>query len=421
MSARPTAAILLTGNELLRGVISDANASHLARSLEGHGFTVTRTLIVGDELEDIEAGLRDLLQGSDLVVTSGGLGPTHDDRTIQAVATVAGVDLVLDGDVLERITRWTDTMSERHGFDRARFTDGNRKQAHIPAGADVLGIAGTAPGVVVAVGDAQVVVLPGVPSELRRLWAMAPDHPRLAGLFARTVRRSRRLIRTYGIGESHVATLFDSLGGDPPGVETGICARNFEIEIDIRADQAATANGDRLADELTGLLGEHVFAGDERPVAAIVLDLLAARGWTLAAAESCTGGLVARMLTDIPGSSRSFVGGVVAYADEVKTALLDVPAAVLAASGAVSPETAAAMADGARRRLAADVGVAVTGIAGPGGESPGKPVGLVHIHLESPAGRVAERFEFTGDRAGIRARAATAVLHMTRAHLATPS
>jgi competence/damage-inducible protein CinA-like protein len=419
--SRPTASILLTGNELLRGVIADQNGPHLAAALERLGFSLRRTLVVGDELDDICAGLRLMLESADLVVTSGGLGPTHDDRTVEALARVAGVDLVLDEEVLARIDRWTDDVAVRYGLDRSRFDAGNRKQAHIPAGAEVLGIAGTAPGLVMAVGDAHVVVLPGVPSELRRLWTMAPAHPSLAGLFARAEARRRWLIRTYGIGESHVADLFAAAGGDPPGVETSICARNFEIEIDIRAEAGGEAAAAALNERMTAALGEHVFGTDERELPEIVLELLRDRGWTAATAESCTGGMVAARLTDIAGSSDAFAGGVVAYSDALKQALLGVPAEVLARHGAVSPEAAEAMAAGARERLGADVAVSVTGIAGPGGGSPEKPVGLVYLHVSSPAGEDRRRMDIPGDRAIVRARAAVAALQLLRAHLVAAS
>ncbi|HVI37798.1 MAG TPA: competence/damage-inducible protein A, partial [Gaiellales bacterium] len=179
---RPTAAILLTGSELLRGVISDRNAAYLAERLEALGFSMHRTLMVGDPLADIEGGFRELAGGHDLIVTSGGLGPTHDDRTVEALAAVAGVPLELDEAVLARISTWTDEVAQRMGFDRARFDAGNRKQARIPRGAKVLGMAGTAPGLVMEVDGSVVVVLPGVPSELRRLWQLAPEHPLLAPL-----------------------------------------------------------------------------------------------------------------------------------------------------------------------------------------------------------------------------------------------
>jgi nicotinamide-nucleotide amidase len=414
--SRPTAAILLTGSELLRGVISDRNASHLAERLEALGFEMRRTLMVGDPLADIQSALRELCGAHDLVVTSGGLGPTHDDRTVEALAGVAGVPLELDDQVLGQITAWTDGVADRMGFERERFAAGNRKQARIPRGASVLGLAGTAPGLVMEVDGSTLVVLPGVPSELRRLWEMAPGHPRLAGLMSRAEPRRRRLLRTYGIGESHVADLFAEAGGDPPGVETSICARNYEIEIDIRATPDAEAEGERLWRGMRERLGSHVFATDERSAAELVLDAARARGLTLATAESCTGGMVAAELTAIPGSSEVFVGAAVTYSDRLKHDLVAVPDELIAGHGAVSAEVAAAMAQGARERLGADVAVAVTGIAGPGGGTEEKPVGLVHLHVSGAGRETPFRIQWGGRRSDIRLRATVAALHALLEH-----
>lgn len=418
---RPTAAILLTGSELLRGVIADRNASHLAERLESLGFEMRRTLMVGDPLADIEQGVRDLAGSHDLLVTSGGLGPTHDDRTVEALANVAGVPLELDEQVLAQITAWTDGVAERMGFEPSHFVAGNRKQARIPRGAAVLGIAGTAPGLVMEIAGSSAVVLPGVPSELRRLWELAPAHPMLARLMARAAPRRRLMLRTYGIGESHVADMFAAAGGDPAGVETSICARNYEIEIDVRATADALGQAERLWRELRDRLGDHVFATDERPVAELVLERARQHGLALATAESCTGGMVAAELTAVPGSSDVFVGGAVTYSDRLKRDLLGVDAAVIATHGAVSAETARAMAEGARERLAADVAVAVTGVAGPGGGSEAKPVGLVHLYVAGPGGGVAREMQWGGRRQDVRLRATVAALHLMREHLGTYS
>jgi nicotinamide-nucleotide amidase len=415
----PAAAILLTGNELLRGVIADANASYLAARLEALGLRVVRTLIVGDGIEEVEQGLRDLLPAADLVVTSGGLGPTHDDRTVEAIARAAGVELVLDEDVLGRITAWTDDVAGRLDLDPARFSAGNRKQARIPLGAEVLGLAGTAPGLILAIGDTRVVVLPGVPSELRRLFEDAPAHPALAEVFGRAQPRRRFIVRTYGISESSVADLFTEAGGDPPGVETSICARNYEIEVDVRADQGAEEAAAGLAERLRAGLAEHVFALDERPLAEIVLQLARERGLRLAAAESCTGGMVAAELTSVAGSSEVVAGGAVTYANAVKTALLGVPERLIERHGAVSAEVAEAMARGARERLGADLAVAVTGVAGPGGGTPEKPVGLVYLHADAGWASEGRRMQWPGSRSAVRARATAAALHLLRALLLT--
>lgn len=418
----PTAAILLTGNELLRGVIADRNASFLAADLELRGVRVRRTLVVGDDVRDVATGLRELVGLADLVVTSGGLGPTHDDRTVEAIADEAGVNLVLDQVVLDTVTGWTDEISRRQGLDPALFAPGNRKQAHIPEGASVLGIAGTAPGLVTQIDEAMVVVLPGVPSELRRLWADAPVHPRLQPLFARAAPRERLLLRTYGFSESRVADIFEEVGGDPFGVETSICARNYEIEIDIRAEPGARKRAEGLWTSMHAALGEHVFASDERPLAEIVLDLAREQGLTLATAESCTGGLVAGELTSIAGSSDVVVGGAVTYSNELKRRVLAVPEDLLERHGAVSAEVAEAMAHGAVERLGADVAVSVTGVAGPGGGTAEKPVGLVFLHVASASGAGhGHRMQWPGDRGVVRRRATVAALHELRHHLLTHS
>ena len=240
---RPQAAVLLTGSELLRGVIHDRNAPFLAAELERMGFEVRRTLIVGDAYEDVVGAVRELSAEVDLLVTSGGLGPTHDDRTVPAIAEAAGVELELDEAVLAKITKWTDGRVKWGGLDASRFVAGNRKQAMVPVTAEVIGLAGTAPGLVMPVGSAFAVILPGVPSELRRLWQDVPQMPSLRELFGRLRPRGRLFLRTYGIGESHVADLFEDAGGDSPGVETSICARDFEIEIDIRFEPDAAGAG----------------------------------------------------------------------------------------------------------------------------------------------------------------------------------
>ena len=416
---RPRAAVLLTGSELLRGVISDRNAPFLSAELERTGFEVRRTLIVGDPYEDVVQAVRELSAEVDLLVTSGGLGPTHDDRTVPAVAEVAGAELLLDEEVLAKINEWTVGRARRGGLDPSRFDAGNRKQAMVPVGASVIGLAGTAPGLVMPVGSAFAVILPGVPSELRRLWQDVPAMPVLAGLFGRLQPRRQLFLRTYGIGESHVADLFEDAGGDSPGVETSICARNFEIEIDIRSEPDAEGRAEELAAAMRQRLGDYLFAEDDRPVAELVLEQCRSRGWRLATAESCTGGRVAAALTAIPGSSEAFSGGVVSYSNELKAALLGVSEASLAEHGAVSPEVAREMAEGAMERLGADVAVSVTGVAGPGGGTPDKPVGLVFVHVASREGELQRRIEWPAEREQVQLRAMVAALHLVRAHLAS--
>jgi nicotinamide-nucleotide amidase len=222
------------------------------------------------------------------------------------------------------------------------------------------------------------------------------------------------VLRFFGASESAVAKALADAGGDGDGVEVTICARDFEIHVDLVVELGAEERADELERRLVEPLEPWLFARDELPVEAHVLDLCRARGLTLVTAESCTGGLVAGRLTSVPGASDVFLGGVVAYANAVKEAELDVPAEVLERHGAVSAETAAAMAEGARRRLGADVAIAVTGVAGPGGGTPEKPVGLVHLHAAAPDGSRAEEFQLPGDRDAIRRRTAVMALHLAR-------
>jgi nicotinamide-nucleotide amidase len=236
-------------------------------------------------------------------------------------------------------------------------------------------------------------------------------------LLQRTRPPGRRVLRLFGVSESAVARALDEAGGDGDGVEATICAREFEIHVDLVVDPGAEERADAVEAALTERLEEWLFARDERRVEELVLSLAGARGLRLATAESCTGGMVAARLTDIAGSSASFVGGVVAYADDVKRAELGVPEELLARYGAVSAEVAAAMAEGARRRLDADVAVAVTGVAGPDGGTPEKPVGRVHVHAAGPEGSLTRLLDLPGERQQIRVRATVTALHLLRALL----
>jgi nicotinamide-nucleotide amidase len=277
----------------------------------------------------------------------------------------------------------------------------------------VIGLAGTAPGLVLENG-AVVVVLPGPPSELQRLWPGAVASEPFRRLLERARPPGRRVLRFFGASESEIARALESAGGDGDGVEVTICARDFEIHVDVVVDPDAAARADELEAALVAPVARYLFARDDRPVAEHVLTLCRARGWTLATAESCTGGMVAARLTDMAGSSDVFLGGAVSYSNELKQSELGVPAETLERHGAVSAETAAAMARGARECLAADVSVSVTGIAGPGGGTAEKPVGLVYLHAESPEGSLPQSFTIPGDRGAIRQRATVIALHLLR-------
>jgi nicotinamide-nucleotide amidase len=411
--SRPTAAIVATGSELVRGERSDRNGPFLAAEAVRLGLDPVRIEIVGDGVEHLERAFRQGFE-HDLLLVSGGLGPTHDDRTVELVARVAGRPLTLDTTLEEQIESISRTIAERLGRPYADFATGVRKQATRPEGSISLGLAGTAPGLVLDLESVVVVVLPGPPRELQRLWPRALETEPLRRVLARAPEREHRVLRFFGTPESAVAEALAAAGGEGDGVDVTICAREFEIHVDLFVEPTARERGDHIASTLRETLASSLFGEDARSIAEIVLDLGRSQGLTLATAESCTGGLVASRLTAVPGSSDVFLGSVVAYANGVKEAELDVPAGLLDAHGAVSAEVAAAMAVGARSRLGADVAVAVTGVAGPGGGTEDKPVGLVFAHAVGPDGERSVRTELPGDREMIRGRATATALHLVR-------
>ena len=413
MTDRPRAFIVVTGSELVRGDRTDLNGPFLAAELLHLGIEPARISIVGDAEEELTEALSEGLR-ADLCVVSGGLGPTHDDRTVELVARATGLGLQLDDGLHEEIGAISRAFAERLGRPYVDFEAGVRKQATIPDGALSLGLAGTAPGLVLDRGESVVVVLPGPPPELQRLWRSALQTEPVRRVLRRARPPELRKLRFFGASESAVAKALAGAGGDGDGVEATICARDFEIHVDLVVARGAEPRADELVGRLIAPLERYLFTRTDEPVEEIVLELCRARGLTIATADSCTGGMVAERLTSVPGSSDVFVGAVVAYADEVKARELGVPGDVLERFGAVSAETATAMASGARERLGADVAVSVTGIAGPGGGTEAKPVGLVYLHAESPSGARSADFVLPGDRATIRRRATVTALHLVR-------
>jgi len=407
------AAVVASGSELVRGDRHDRNGPFLASSLLRLGVEPARITVVGDDPADLEAALREGLE-SDLLVISGGLGPTHDDRTIELLARAAGVGLSVDEALRAEIEALSRRIAERLRRPFADFAEGVTKQATLPDGAEWLGLVGTAPAVVLDTGTAVAVALPGPPRELQAHWPNVLETAAVRRVLARARPPERRVLRFYGVSESAIAQSLSAAGGDGDGVEVTICARDFELHVDLFVQPGGEARADELGEFLARDNESYLFTRGEVGTAELVLAELRGRGLTLATAESCTGGLVAARLTDVPGSSDVFHGAVVAYADDVKATQLGVPEAVIASHGAVSPETAAAMARGARERLGTDVAVSVTGIAGPGGGTPEKPVGLVYLHVAGPEGERPLRLDFPGDRETIRTRAAVAALHLVR-------
>ena len=411
--SRPRAVVLVTGSELVRGDRHDLNGPFLAGELVRLGLEPARITIVGDGPDELRSALAEGLD-ADLLVISGGLGPTHDDRTIELLAAAADRELALDPTLAGEIEGVSRRIAERLRRPYADFAAGVTKQASLPAGGESLGLAGTAPGVVLSANGCVAVALPGPPSELQRLWQAALVSAPVRGVLSRAQPPGRRVLRFFGASESAVAQALEDAGGDGNGVEATICARDFEIHVDLFVERGADERADALSAALRAPLQRYLFAEDERGIEEIVLALCRARGWTLATAESCTGGMVAERITSVPGASDVFAGSVVTYSNSSKHDLLGVSDELLERHGAVSAEVAAAMAVGARMRVGADVGVAVTGIAGPGGGTPEKPVGLVFLHGSSPDGERDRELNLPGEREQIRRRSTVAALHLLR-------
>lgn len=423
MSAR--AGIVVTGTEVLSGIISDRNGPWLSERLRELGVDVAHIVVVGDRREDMAAALRFLArERMELIVTSGGLGPTADDLTTEVVADFAGRPLVLDAGLEQRIAAIVAPLAQRFpNVDRAAMARGTRKQAHVPEGATVLEPVGTAPGVVVPPADGAegptVLVLPGPPRELQPMWAAARETEAFRAATAGATVYEQAILRLMGIPESEIAeTLLvaEQSGLDLAPLEITTCLRRGEIEIATLYEPGAEDAYAAFAEFVRGRHAAQLFSEDGSTVDDQVAALLSGPPpRTVAVAESCTGGLLAGRLTDRPGSSAYMLGGVVVYANTAKTALAGVDPALIAAHGAVSAEVADALADGAIARVGVDVGVGVTGVAGPGGGTPEKPVGRVHVAVADRDGRrVARRLDLPGGRADVRERTTTVALHLLR-------
>jgi nicotinamide-nucleotide amidase len=421
LTASPRAIVVVTGSELVRGGRRDANGPFLATELSRRGLDPARIEIVGDREDELRNALAGGLE-ADLCLVSGGLGPTHDDHTVEMLGAVTGRALVVDPQLEREIETVSRAVAERLKRPYADFAAGVTKQASVPAGAVSLGLAGTAPALLLEHQAAVVVLLPGPPGELRRMWANALEHPAVEAVLARAAPRGHRVLRFFGPSESAVAKALDESGAEADGLEITVCARDLEIHVDVFYEAAAGERATALQTRLAEAFPSELFAvDDDRPVEELVLERLRDHGFRLATAESCTGGLVGARLTDVPGSSKAYVGGVIAYADEVKLSELGVPAQTLEEHGAVSAQSAAAMAGGARERFGTEVAVAVTGIAGPDGGTAEKPVGLVYLHAEAPTGNASLRVVLPGDREAVRARATALALHVLRRLLEQPA
>lgn len=397
-----SAAILSIGTELTRGELVNTNASWLAEQLTELGMDVDEEVTVPDDVERIARTLRRLAERHAVIVSTGGLGPTTDDLTAKAAARAAGVSLVLHEPSLEAIKR-------RFAAARREMSPSNAKQAELPEGATALeNPLGTAPGFAVSLGACRCFFLPGVPREMERIFSDSV-YPELAPLVERRSHQVR--LRTFGLPESVVGERLAGIEEENAGITLGYRASFPEIEIKVlaRASSAAGAEelASRVARQVRERLGEAVYGegGDSYP--AFVGRVLRDRNLTVAIAESCTGGMVGSLLTDVPGSSDYLLLDAVTYSNASKTSILGVSSEILRAYGAVSPECAAAMADGARRLADSDIAVSITGIAGPGGGTDEKPVGTVWIGLaRRNRETTTELFKLYGDRTRIRRMAA---------------
>lgn len=418
VSAR--AGIVVTGTEVLTGRVQDRNGPWLADQLLELGVELAHITICGDRPRDIEAQLRFLAaEGVDLIVTSGGLGPTADDLTVATVAEFCGRELVLDEAMEERIAGiLRKLIGDRPGVDFDAVRAANRKQAMVPVGAEVLAPVGTAPGVVVS-GSPTVVVLPGPPRELQPMWlsALATEAVQQA-ISARTDYR-QETVRMFGLVESGLAETLREAETAIAGfdaLEITTCLRRGELEIVTRYEpDAARAYRDVIA-LLRDRHGAALYSEDGSTVDEQVAALLA--GHRIATAESCTAGLLAARLADIPGCSDYFTGGVVSYSNEAKAELLNVDPVLITEYGAVSEPVVEAMVSGALHHFGADTAVAVSGIAGPAGGSPDKPVGTVCFAVRSGSAAITRTLHLPGNRSDIRERATTVAMHLLRRALA---
>jgi nicotinamide-nucleotide amidase len=406
------AEIIAVGSELLTPDRLDTNSLFLTEELNAIGIEVLRKTVVGDNRDLLSEAFRDALNRVPLIISCGGLGPTDDDLTRETVADLLGRKLRRNDAILRYIEGRFRSMGRE-------MPEVNVRQAMVPEGAEILeNPRGTAPGLWLEDGGRAVVLLPGPPRELKPLFR-EQVLPRLERR-ASGVRMHSRELRVTGLGESHVEQRILPIYKRFPEVQTTILAAPGETQIHLRFWTEDAARAKKTLDEIVQgfeiALADRIFSQDGRALEEVVAEQLTLNKATISAAESCTGGLLAQRLTSIAGSSSYFLGGVVCYSNELKTAWADVPAEMIAAKGAVSPEVAVALAEGIRRRVGSTLGVGITGIAGPGGGSDEKPVGTVHVAISHGGGIKERGARFPGDREAIRWQASQIALDLVRMH-----
>jgi nicotinamide-nucleotide amidase len=438
------AGIVVTGTEVLTGRVNDRNGPWLAERLYEVGVELAYTLIVADRPADMEAALTFMAANHvNVVITSGGLGPTADDLTAEVVGRFQGHEMVLDEALEERIAKIVEPLRRRWPkVDVAAIETGTRKQATVPAGARILEPVGTAPGLVVPPADQSpgpmIVVLPGPPRELQPMWRDALSADILKATLSDATVFRQQTMRLFGMPESEIAETLRAAaraGLELEGLEVTTCLKRGEVEVVTRYEPDRQQAYEALEEFVAERHRDTLFSVDGSSVDAQVAALL--RGervldgvriapepaggeragglLTIATAESCTGGLLAARLTDLPGSSEYMRGAIVAYSNDAKVALAAVPAALVERHGAVSAEVAEALADGARSEVGADIGVGVTGVAGPGGGTEEKPIGLVWLSVAGPGGaRLTRSVNLPGGRADVRDRTTAVAMHLAR-------
>ena len=412
--ALPRAAVVLSGNELLDGRTHDTNGAFVSADLSARGVKVTSILTVADDEERLTAALEySLAAEPDLLVVGGGLGTTHDDLTAACLARALGVSLDEDATALAMVEARVRWVAERRHLDFDELFPLARCQALLPAGSTPLRPAGVAPGIAARRGPTRIYAYPGVPYEFEAMWRATAELLQAEGFFPDV---TVRIVRIFGVGELQVAPLLATEAHDL--LETGINVGRGEVTVRLRYRRGAPADAQAAALVAVLAAGAPVFSSDGRSVDDLVADGLRERGLTLAVAESCTGGLLGARLSERPGSSDYFLGGVISYANEIKMELLDVPAGMLAQYGAVSEQVAGAMAEGARAATGAAFGLAVSGVAGPDGGTADKPVGLVYVACGGPRRTKVVRGLYPGDRASVRDFSVSAALHLLRRELA---
>ncbi len=420
MGAR--AGVVVTGTEVLTGRVTDRNGPWLADQLRQIGVDIADIVIVGDRPTDLHDALA-FLSGVDLIITSGGLGPTADDLTAEVVGRFQGRSSDLDVALEARIAGIVERLMAGRGWqaDPAATAVATRKQAMVPDGASVLEPVGTAPGLVVPTAAGRVgppvLVLPGPPRELQGMWATALADPIVTAALAGRAELRQETLRLWGTPESELSAALRRHDGELAGLEITTCLSDGDLEVVTRYGPDAQSTYDRFAERLGAEFGPALYSADGRTVERVVAQLLLDRSLTIATTESCTAGLLAGRLTELPGSSAYVLGGLVTYSNLAKHELAGVPLELIDRVGAVSEEVAEAMASGARWRLGADVGVGITGVAGPGGGTDAKPVGLVHLCVVAPGQSLSRAVNLPGSRSDVRQRTVAVALHMIRSAL----